>query len=37
MGQGILRNMWVYPGLSIPELGAGLQLDDVGAMEWQSL
>ena len=36
MGQGILGNMRVCPGLSLPEPGACLQLAGAGATEWQA-
>ena len=36
MGQGILRNMGVYPGTYIPEPGAVFQIYDTGATERQA-
>ena len=37
MGQGILGNIRVCPGLSISEPGACLQTAGAGATEWQDL
>ena len=37
MGQGLLTNMRVYMGPSLPERGVFLQLSGAGFMEWQSL
>ena len=36
MGQGILDNMRVCTGQSIPEPGAGIQITDAGTTEWKS-
>ena len=36
MVQVILSNMQVCPGPSLPEPGAGVQIDDIGVTEWQT-
>ena len=36
MGQLIIDNMWVYPGPSLSEPGALLQISGMGVTEWHA-